>query len=529
MSWESQAFGLIASIVLRPLALAAAAWLLICLLKIRHPASCHSIWTAVLAGMLLLPVVSIVTPHWTLPILPQIAVSRTSDLAALDVPTSEPIRMTSASRVHAGASAARPGVAVRILYCYAAGLFAMVMYRLVGWVLLWRVVSGSNRLRTRLRESGSLLTPVAIGILRPTVILPAGWREWSANTRRAILAHEFAHLRRHDAAVCALARLVKCIFWFHPLAWWVSRKVSDLAELACDAAAIEKVQDPAGYARILLEFAGAVNRAGRRVTLPGLAMAGGSGMGRRIDRVFELSAGTPRKLARPGVALALVGLPLICLSATVEVKEQVRLLSARPLSSQDSRAQSPKSSPPIRSVKKIAQAQVAPAPPAAAAPPNPYRAWLNEDAAYIISDAERSAYRQLATAEELEKFIEQFWLRRDPTPGTKVNEFKEEHYRRIAYANEHFRPASGLPGWKTDRGRVYIMYGPPDELETHPSDGSYSRPLSEGGGNAITYAFEQWRYKYFQGVGSLIVEFVDPTLSGEFRMTLDPSEKYRKP
>ena len=128
------------------------------------------------------------------------------------------------------------------------------------------------------------------------------------------------------------------------------------------------------------------------------------------------------------------------------------------------------------------------------------------------------------TDEEREQFIEQFWLRRDPTPDTVENEFKEEHYRRIAYANEHY--ASGIPGWKTDRGRIYITYGPPDEIDSHPSGGTYERPPEEGGGETSTFPFEQWRYRYIEGIGTnIIIEFVDPTMSGEYRMTMDPSEK----
>jgi GWxTD domain-containing protein len=154
----------------------------------------------------------------------------------------------------------------------------------------------------------------------------------------------------------------------------------------------------------------------------------------------------------------------------------------------------------------------------------PYRKWLNEDVAYIITDEERTAFKRLQTDEEREQFIENFWLRRDPTPDTVENEFKEEHYRRIAYANENF--ASGIPGWKTDRGRIYITYGPPDEKESHPSGGSYERPPEEGGGTTSTFPFEQWRYRYIEGIGSdIIIEFVDPTMSGEYRMTMDPSEK----
>jgi GWxTD domain-containing protein len=154
----------------------------------------------------------------------------------------------------------------------------------------------------------------------------------------------------------------------------------------------------------------------------------------------------------------------------------------------------------------------------------PWRKWLNEDVTYIITDEERKAFKGLQTDEERQSFVEQFWLRRDPTPDTEENEFKEEHYRRIAYANDHY--ASGIPGWKTDRGRIYITYGPPDEIDSHPSGGTYERPMEEGGGETSTYPFEDWRYRYIEGIGNNVnIEFVDPTMSGEYHMTMDPSEK----
>jgi GWxTD domain-containing protein len=153
-----------------------------------------------------------------------------------------------------------------------------------------------------------------------------------------------------------------------------------------------------------------------------------------------------------------------------------------------------------------------------------YRKWLDEDVVYIISPEERSSFLHLATNEEREQFIEAFWQRRNPDPESADNTFKEEHYRRIAYANEHF--ASGIPGWKTDRGRIYIMWGPADEVQSHPSGGSYDRPASEGGGETSTYPFEDWRYRYLEGIGENVeIEFVDPTMSGEYKLTMDPSEK----
>lgn len=153
-----------------------------------------------------------------------------------------------------------------------------------------------------------------------------------------------------------------------------------------------------------------------------------------------------------------------------------------------------------------------------------YKKWLNEDVVYIITPEERSAFVHLQTNEEREQFIEQFWQRRNPDPDSAENTFKEEHYRRIAYTNEHY--ASGIPGWKSDRGRIYIMWGPPDEIESHPSGGSYDRPASEGGGSTSTYPFEDWRYRYLEGIGEDVnIEFVDPTMTGEYHLTMDPSEK----
>jgi GWxTD domain-containing protein len=154
----------------------------------------------------------------------------------------------------------------------------------------------------------------------------------------------------------------------------------------------------------------------------------------------------------------------------------------------------------------------------------PYKKWLSEDVVYIISDTERRAFLQLQTNEERENFIEEFWQRRSPDPDSVDNPVKEEHYRRIAYANEHF--ASGVAGWRTDRGRIYIMYGKPDTLESHTQGENYERPLDQGGGETKTYAFEDWTYHYIEGIGENVeLEFVDPSGTGEFRMTTDPSEK----
>jgi GWxTD domain-containing protein len=157
---------------------------------------------------------------------------------------------------------------------------------------------------------------------------------------------------------------------------------------------------------------------------------------------------------------------------------------------------------------------------------SPYKKWLDEDVIYIISPEERHSFLHLATNEEREQFIEAFWQRRNPDPDSPENTFKEEHYRRIAYANEHF--ASGIPGWKTDRGKIYIMWGPADEVDSHPTGGNWDRPSDQGGGSTTTYPWETWRYRHLEGEGlgeNVELEFVDPSSTGEYHITMDPSEK----
>ena len=136
-----------------------------------------------------------------------------------------------------------------------------------------------------------------------------------------------------------------------------------------------------------------------------------------------------------------------------------------------------------------------------------YKKWLTEDVSYIISPEERTAFKSLLTDAAREQFVEQFWRRRDPTPDTVENEYREEYYRRLAYANEQF--AAGVPGWTTDRGHIYIKYGPPDERE-------------QVHGTAGAVPYERWHYRYMGNFATNVdLEFVDATASGEFRLNLD--------
>ncbi len=210
-----------------------------------------------------------------------------------------------------------------------------------------------------------------------------------------------------------------------------------------------------------------------------------------------------RLIATSGLFLFTVGGGIVLAQDAQQAPSQTRETVARPLSEKDRRKR-------LERLRKELE--------------TPYKRWLDEDVAYVITDEERQAFKRLATDEEREQFVEQFWRRRDPTPDSVENEYKEEHYRRIAYANERF--ASGFPGWKSDRGRIYITFGPPDEIEDHPSGGSYVRPWEEGGGTTSTYPFQKWRYRYIDGIGTdVMIEFVDTSMTGEFRMTMDPSEK----
>ncbi len=159
-----------------------------------------------------------------------------------------------------------------------------------------------------------------------------------------------------------------------------------------------------------------------------------------------------------------------------------------------------------------------------APPRNRYQEWLSRDVAYIITPEEKQVFTQLKTDDEREQFVDQFWLKRDPDPMTFANEYKEEHYRRLAYVNTYY--GSGIPGWKTDRGRIYILYGPPAQIEANASGSSYERPRSEGGGRTATFPFEVWRYRHIDGIGDdVTIEFVDKSMTGQYTLSTDPSEK----
>jgi GWxTD domain-containing protein len=231
-----------------------------------------------------------------------------------------------------------------------------------------------------------------------------------------------------------------------------------------------------------------------------------------------MGSGRSVLFAALGCSVAFLCVPGLHGQQSADPALQSRPASAQPASGQDDQETDPLKRP--RSDEETRKAQKAYKQELKGA----YKTWLDQDVAYIISDEERKAFKNLSNDEERDAFIEQFWLRRNPNPDSPENEFREEHYRRIAYANEHY--AAGKPGWKTDRGHIYIAFGPADSIDSHPSGGPYQRPMDEGGGETSTYPFEVWHYRYIEGVGDNIdIEFVDTCMCGDYHFTIDRGEK----
>jgi GWxTD domain-containing protein len=395
----------------------------------------------------------------------------------------------------------------------------------------------------------------------------------------AILLHELAHIRRHDYAVNVMQSLVEGLLFYHPAAWWLSRTVRAEREHCCDDAVVALRGDAAGYAAALaaLEWrraavkpalaasGGNLTKRIRRLLEPQKPRSGAGPVFAALllltpVAVGLLSAWPAKPQAAQGAPAAARGAAPASLPAQVRTPQdpaQPSGLAPEGRQSNDENLKRDLESPykkwlnqdvasiiykewlsedvaniiaqEQRDALQVAQAQQ-PQSGTVARPlderekqrneeklrkelESPYKKWLIEDVAYIITDEERAAFEKLQTDDEREHFIEQFWLRRDPTPGTVENEFKEEHYRRIAYANEHF--AAKVPGWKTDRGRIYIMYGPPDEINDYKQ-----------GGAAHPFPYQEWRYRLIPGVGTnVVVEFDDADGTGEYHMTMDPTRK----
>ena len=396
-----------------------------------------------------------------------------------------------------------------------------------------------------LLESCLTDVPVVVGFLRPAILVPAAlFTGFPPDQLELLLIHELGHIRRHDYLVNLLQSIVEDVLFYHPAVWWVSSVIRAERENCCDDIVVAETHNAHRFAAAL-----AALEQNRWAEHEAVLAANGGHLMNRVRRLLE-GRDRVRLAAAPAFFASLLPVAFVIAASASHAQSVAQPLFPPP----------PAPKPPVL----VAQAPVAQATPELSAPAarpaaqtlggpwfiprvyngrnktfyfypyqvatnqleTPYQKWLNEEAIYIISDAERAAFRGLTTDEEREKFIEQFWERRDPTPGTQENEYREEHYRRIAYANENFGIPNGIPGWKTDRGMIYIKYGPPNEKETHATGGTYQRSPQEGGGQTTTFPFERWRYRYLQGIGNDVsMEFVDTTMTGEYHMTSDPSEK----
>jgi GWxTD domain-containing protein len=321
-----------------------------------------------------------------------------------------------------------------------------------------------------LLESCFAEVPMVLGHVRPLILLPVGLLAGLSPAQiEAVLLHELAHIRRHDYLVNVLQRLVEGLLFYHPATWWISRVMRAERENCCDDVVVSINGDAHEYASAL-----AALEQNRLSGLEPAVTATGGNLMKRIRRL--LSPAKQNSASAPFLAAAIFITTAAVSLAAWQSEPQQRSSGAVQMQTDGTAA-------------------------------SPYSKWLNEDVVYIIDDAERATFLRLTTDEERDKFVEQFWLRRNPAPGTPTNKFKEEHYRRIAYANAHFGTPSGIPGWRTDRGHVYIVYGPPDEMEVHPTRTPNSRTI------------EVWMYKHVNGIGDYAsFTFIDRSGHGDFHL-----------
>ncbi len=380
---------------------------------------------------------------------------------------------------------------------WAAGAVLTGMYHIAGWISVQRMrrvgvcaapAEWQNRLRRLtgqmgvsqplvLLESSLAHGPIVVGVIRPAILFPAGLLSGlPVSQLEAILLHELAHVRRLDYLVNLMQTLIESVLFYHPAVWWVSKLMRDERESCCDDAVVAVRGNAPDYAAalVMLEERRCFGRE------PAPAATGGI-LVNRIRRLLRQPE-EPRAVAGLILSMGLL-LGAFCMIAV---------------------AQQAKSAAQAADENRV---------------DTPFERWLNEDVVYIISDEERAAFERLAADEERARFIEQFWERRDPTPGTPANERKVEHYRRIKYANERW--TASVAGWKSDRGRLYLLYGPPDEIESHPSGETIKRP-----GSSTTFAnpFEMWRYRRIEGLGEDVwATFEDKERSGDFPLISRPA------
>jgi GWxTD domain-containing protein len=328
----------------------------------------------------------------------------------------------------------------------------------------------------KLANSALVQVPTVIGWLRPVILIPVGClMGLSPSQVEAVLAHELAHIRRHDYLVSVFQSAVEALLFYHPAVWWVSQQIRREREHCCDDLAVRISGDSLAYAKALsfLEE--------RRASVPMVALgANGGVLAMRIRRLlgYRETPVVPRLAAISLLATVFVAVGLCVGTVARAASQQAATENTQGL-------------------------------------PTKYQQWLDEDVVWIITPEERAAFSQLNHDAERDEFMKQFWERRNPTPNSSENKAKDVHYQRIKFANAHFATAS-TPGWKTDRGHVWIVYGPPDEIESHPAPGP----------TGLTKPTEFWRYHLIQEHGvdrkNVDMTFMDASGHGDYQLVLTP-------
>jgi GWxTD domain-containing protein len=485
-------FVLIAESAVRSLVLAVGVWTVLRVLRIRTSQTRSLTWTAVLFTSLSMPLLMQAT---------KTLMERTPS-AANWIPAVPPTLMlrplpaSAATPVQSGIDAI---TIVGSVYLAVAAIFLLRLF--AGVWKSHRLVKTSVQLNepwtmgSDVRVSAALPTPGTYG---STILLPTEWQEWSDFKRDAVLLHERCHVEHRHSYVHLLASVHRALFWFNPLAWMLQKELIDLAEATCDEAAIRQLQDRVSYAEVLLELAIKGAHFGFHT-----AMAHGNTLERRVERILQETFSIQETSMFRRIALIIVLVPLAALVTgtwLVEARTMPRVLP-RALARPQRAAPVPQPTPTL------------PAPAQAPRPTSEARdllaRWSAEEVPDLALPEEKNAFEKLTTDEEREQFIDQFWLRRDPTPGTRDNEFRDEYYKRVVQTIQKFTTPSGVLGWKTDRGRIWILHGPPAEIETH-SPGT-------------TPPFERWRYRNMEGIGqNITLEFVDVASDGNHRLVFDP-------
>jgi GWxTD domain-containing protein len=493
----------------RSMALGILVWVVLRLFRVRNPQTVSLLWTAVLLSALSMP---LLTEGMK-------AMMASAPRAAEWIPA--PVTPLLLRPLSPQTAEGQPG----FFNPYAV---AFAIYVVVGLTLFVRLLAGLARSQRVLKTAVPLKEPWSKGwdvrvsnvlsipvTYRSTILFPAAWSQWERFLRDAVLLHEQSHVLRRDFYIQLLAGLHRTLFWFNPLAWWLQNELVRLAEAACDDEAIRELRDRVSYAGVLVQLAGK----GSRHRFAGVAMARGRTVQYRVERLLREAAVAPKPSLPARVILMAAFMPLVALAAGSWLLEAKTAASApmTPI------ALLPRQDPPAPQTQDPQRQSSQPTAPATNR--NYLAAWAEQEVPDIISEDEVRAFQTLTTDEEREHFIEQFWRRRDPTPDTSDNEYRNEYFRRIALANERFGTAD-QPGWRTDRGRVLIKFGESDELERHPSGQAYIR--TDGGTTIrrVTLPFESWRYRFIEGIGqNVILEFVDVDGTGDFRLIQDPAEK----